>query len=250
MPSVKSVVRAIGIVLAGLAVVVHAQPRPNLVDNLDRPLRYRPDGADFVIENGAEFFKPAARRRNTRSARWRDKRSSCLPAGPRRQPAVRAGSASAVKWLHDAPPSSRATGPASADTNFVIRCLAPRARCGSSRGAHQTEALIVRVETERLAPDVDSRGLRRRQRQRAAARRYRHRKRPDRRMVPTAAGVLSRQLDRTPHADSRCAPAWRRSRASCRTARGWPSPTRRTGAMPRPAGERRQPRQNAGVVGQ
>src|SRR5689334_646873 len=25
---------------------------PNLVGNTDRPLRYRPDGADFVIENG------------------------------------------------------------------------------------------------------------------------------------------------------------------------------------------------------
>ncbi|HEY4247479.1 MAG TPA: DUF4450 domain-containing protein [Lacunisphaera sp.] len=29
---------------------------PNLVNNIDRPLRYRPDGSDFVIENGAEFF--------------------------------------------------------------------------------------------------------------------------------------------------------------------------------------------------
>ncbi len=29
---------------------------PNLVDNLERPLRYRPEGADFVIENGTEFF--------------------------------------------------------------------------------------------------------------------------------------------------------------------------------------------------
>lgn len=29
---------------------------PNLESNIERPLRYRPDGADFVIENGAEFF--------------------------------------------------------------------------------------------------------------------------------------------------------------------------------------------------
>jgi hypothetical protein len=29
---------------------------PNLRGNVDRPLRYRPDGPDFVIENGAEFF--------------------------------------------------------------------------------------------------------------------------------------------------------------------------------------------------
>jgi hypothetical protein len=29
---------------------------PNLTTNIDRPLRYRPDGADFVIENGNESF--------------------------------------------------------------------------------------------------------------------------------------------------------------------------------------------------
>ncbi len=29
---------------------------PNLADRIEHPLRYRPDGADFVIENGAEFF--------------------------------------------------------------------------------------------------------------------------------------------------------------------------------------------------
>jgi hypothetical protein len=29
---------------------------PNLTTNIDRPLRYRPDGADFVIENGKETF--------------------------------------------------------------------------------------------------------------------------------------------------------------------------------------------------
>ena len=29
---------------------------PNLESNIERPLRYRPDGGDFVIENGTEFF--------------------------------------------------------------------------------------------------------------------------------------------------------------------------------------------------
>jgi len=33
-----------------------AVARPNLAGQVARPLRYRPDGADFVIENGAEFF--------------------------------------------------------------------------------------------------------------------------------------------------------------------------------------------------
>ena len=29
---------------------------PNLATNVDRPLRYRPDGEDFVVEDGTEFF--------------------------------------------------------------------------------------------------------------------------------------------------------------------------------------------------
>ncbi|RZA35585.1 MAG: DUF4450 domain-containing protein [Lysobacteraceae bacterium] len=33
-----------------------AVARPNLVGEVARPLRYRPEGEDFVIENGAEFF--------------------------------------------------------------------------------------------------------------------------------------------------------------------------------------------------
>ena len=32
------------------------QVTPNLAPQIERPLRYRPDGSDFVIENGAEFF--------------------------------------------------------------------------------------------------------------------------------------------------------------------------------------------------
>jgi hypothetical protein len=45
-----------------VGVTVHAQTlgaarvTPNLENNIERPLRYRPDGADFVIENGGEFF--------------------------------------------------------------------------------------------------------------------------------------------------------------------------------------------------
>jgi hypothetical protein len=30
--------------------------RPNLAGQVARPLRYRPEGEDFVIDNGAEFF--------------------------------------------------------------------------------------------------------------------------------------------------------------------------------------------------
>src|SRR4051812_49520982 len=54
--------RFILVFCAALATFSHGQTiaasrvTPNLLGNIDRPLRYHPDGADFVIENGGEFF--------------------------------------------------------------------------------------------------------------------------------------------------------------------------------------------------
>lgn len=42
--------------LAQTAPAAVGGPRPNLVDNIERPIRYRPEGGDFVIENGVETF--------------------------------------------------------------------------------------------------------------------------------------------------------------------------------------------------
>ena len=51
---------------------------PNLTSNIERPLRYTPDGEDFVIGNGLEFFNrplygrtTAFRVRANRSAKQR-----------------------------------------------------------------------------------------------------------------------------------------------------------------------------------
>ncbi|MFC5459343.1 DUF4450 domain-containing protein [Massilia niabensis] len=60
---VAAVLLALG-TLPGQAVAAGAEPyrpgvdvaRPNLAGQVARPLRYRPDGEDFVIENGNEFF--------------------------------------------------------------------------------------------------------------------------------------------------------------------------------------------------
>src|SRR4051812_13622608 len=38
---------------------------PNLVGHFEQPLRYKPDGPDFVIENGAEYFNRPLYGRNT-----------------------------------------------------------------------------------------------------------------------------------------------------------------------------------------
>ncbi len=55
-------VAVLAFLLCALGAALRAQPlgashvTPNLEGNVDRPLRYRPDGADFVIEDGGEFF--------------------------------------------------------------------------------------------------------------------------------------------------------------------------------------------------
>src|SRR5256885_2562637 len=39
-----------------LLLATAARGEPNLIGKTDRPLRYRPEGTDFVITNGAEKF--------------------------------------------------------------------------------------------------------------------------------------------------------------------------------------------------
>jgi hypothetical protein len=55
---------------------------PNLAGNIERPLRYRPEGTDFVIENGAEFFNRPLYGGNTASMRatGRSSRFTCRAA--------------------------------------------------------------------------------------------------------------------------------------------------------------------------
>jgi len=42
--------------IALLATSGSAQPKGNFTGHTERPLRYYPQGTDFVIENGKEFF--------------------------------------------------------------------------------------------------------------------------------------------------------------------------------------------------
>ncbi len=56
--------------LALIVLALNAYPAlvsadPNFLGKTDRPLRYRPDGVDFVIENGAEYFNRPLYIRNT-----------------------------------------------------------------------------------------------------------------------------------------------------------------------------------------
>lgn len=93
-----------------LSLESHGQPlgaraiSPNLVDNIDRPLRYRPDGSDFVIENGAEFFNRSLYGGNTAfriDGGDKPEFSLYLPGrGGNLRLAIR--SSLGVKWVHDA----------------------------------------------------------------------------------------------------------------------------------------------------
>jgi hypothetical protein len=76
---------------------------PILQDNLDRPLRYMPEGTDFVITNGAEFFNRPLYTNTAFRVDGGDKPEFSLYL-PGRGGNVRLGilTASGGKWLNDA----------------------------------------------------------------------------------------------------------------------------------------------------
>jgi Domain of unknown function (DUF4450) len=103
----RFVLAAFGVLAAA---ALHAEsPRalalaPNLGERIERPLRYRPDGVDFVIENGAEFFNRPLYGPNTAfrvDAGDRPEFSLYLPG---RGGNLRLGLRTAVggKWMQDA----------------------------------------------------------------------------------------------------------------------------------------------------
>jgi hypothetical protein len=77
---------------------------PNLAGNIARPLRYRPDGHDFVIENGGEFFNRPLYGGNTAFRVDAGDRPEFTLYLPGRGGNLRLGLAvgATAKWLHDA----------------------------------------------------------------------------------------------------------------------------------------------------
>jgi hypothetical protein len=159
---VKSVVK-LPLCLFLCAVSTLAQPAasrlvPNLESNIERPLRYRPDGADFVIENGTETFNRPLYGGNTAfRVDGGDKPEFVLylpGRGGNLRLAVR--SATAAKWLHEA--ASIVTRYRPGQLLYEIRdpLLGPDAVLRLSALAyHQTEGLIVRLEATHLAPGLE-----------------------------------------------------------------------------------------------
>ena len=97
-------IRSLTAYLATLAVLATAEAAPNLADRIERPLRYRPEGTDFVIENGAEFFNRPLYGNNTAfrvDAGDKPEFSLYLPG---RGGNLRLGvqTSTGAKWLNDA----------------------------------------------------------------------------------------------------------------------------------------------------
>jgi hypothetical protein len=131
---------------------------PNLESNIERPLRYRPDGQDFVIENGTETFNRPLYGGNTAfRVDGGDKPEFVLylpGRGGNLRLAVR--SDSTAKWLHEA--ASIVTRYRPGQLLYEIRdpLLGPDGVLKLSALAyHQTEGLIVRIDATGIASELE-----------------------------------------------------------------------------------------------
>jgi hypothetical protein len=131
---------------------------PNLVDNVARPLRYTPDGPDFVITNGAEYFNRPLYGGNTAfrvDAGDRPEFSLYLPGrGGNLRFGVRAGGTAA--WLDAAAGVVARYRPG----EMLYEIRDPRLGPGgvlrlTAVALDQTDGLIVRVEADGVAPGVE-----------------------------------------------------------------------------------------------
>jgi hypothetical protein len=136
-------------VTAAFAQPAASQLTPNLESNIERPLRYRPDGADFVIENGAEFFNRPLYGGNTAFRVDGGDKPEFVLYLPGRGGNLRFAlrSAAGAKWLHDAATITTRYRPGSLLYEIRDPLLGPEGVIKLSALAyHQTEGLIVRVE--------------------------------------------------------------------------------------------------------
>ncbi|HEY0864670.1 MAG TPA: DUF4450 domain-containing protein [Lacunisphaera sp.] len=150
-------------VCLSLSTTALAQPAaqrltPNLESNIERPLRYRPDGADFVIENGAEFFNRPLYGGNTAFRVDGGDKPEFVLYLPGRGGNLRLGvhTAAGAKWLHDAAAITTRYRPGSLLYEIRDPLLGPAGVINLTALAyHQAEGLIVRVEAAGLAPGLE-----------------------------------------------------------------------------------------------
>jgi hypothetical protein len=130
---------------------------PNLVGNIERPLRYRPDGADFVIENGPEFFNRPLYGGNTAfrvDAGDRPEFSLYLPGrgGNFRLGLVVGDQA---KWMHEAASIRARYRPGEMLYEIRDPLLGSGVLHLAAVALAQTEGLVVRVQAEGIPAGVE-----------------------------------------------------------------------------------------------
>src|ERR1035441_7658228 len=132
--------------------------QPNLVDNIDRPLRYTPDGRDFVVENGGEFFNRPLYGGNTAfraDAGDQPEFSLYLPGhGGNLRFGIK--TSSGAKWLHEAARITARYRPGTMLYEIRDALLGMGAVLRLHAIAlHQTDGLVVRIEAEGISAPVE-----------------------------------------------------------------------------------------------
>lgn len=130
---------------------------PNLRANIDRPLRYRPEGTDFVIENGTEFFnRPLYGGHTAFRVDAGDKPEFTLYL-PGRGGNLRMGLRAGVRsiWLHDARHIVTRYRPGAMHYEIRDPLLGDGVLRLTVIALHAREGLIARVETSGTPAGLD-----------------------------------------------------------------------------------------------
>lgn len=130
---------------------------PNLADNIERPLRYAPDGEDFAIVNGPEFFNRPLYGGNTAFRVDAGDRPEFVLYLPGRGGNLRLGlrTAAGAKWLHAAATVEARYRPG----GMLYTLRDPLLGAGEIRLAAYalaaTEGLILRAEADGIPAGVE-----------------------------------------------------------------------------------------------
>jgi hypothetical protein len=131
--------------------------RPNLRATIERPLRYRPDGTDFVIDNGAEFFNRPLYGGHTAfrvDAGDRPEFTLYLPGrGGNLRLGVRARGGST--WLHDARQIVARYRPGAMIYEIRDPLLGSGVVHLTVLALNTREGLIARIDAAGAAPDLE-----------------------------------------------------------------------------------------------
>lgn len=151
----------LAVLLTGLG--LHAQIpsarqlQPNLAGRIDQPLRYTPDGADFVIVNGAEFFNRPLYGGNTAFRVDAGDKPEFVLYLPGRGGNLRLGlrTPTGARWLHDAATIEARYRPG----GMLYAVRDPWLGGGELRLAAyalaSTEGLVLRVEASQVPAGVE-----------------------------------------------------------------------------------------------